>query len=188
MTSKIKNIIIIVVAAAVLIAAYFIFFNKVPEQANLTTTGVTLPSSASVQTTGSAIGADFLATLLSVKSITLDDSVLTDPAFASLHDSSIVLIPDQTEGRPNPFAPIGTDVLPAAPSTTTSGTTTNESGISGTVGAATGSISPTVPASSNSGTNSGTSAGSKNSTSSGTSTGTGASTTGGTSSNSQVPQ
>ena len=28
----------------------------------------------------------------------------------TLHDSSILLIPDGTEGRPNPFAPIGSDI------------------------------------------------------------------------------
>lgn len=72
------------------------------------------------QSGGSAAPDDFLASLLNVQNIKLDESIFSDPAFASLHDSSILLIPDGTEGRPNPFAPIGSDaaavpVAPAAP-------------------------------------------------------------------------
>ena len=114
MTSKIKNIIIFIVIAVVLILVYVFFFKKAPDTPNLTTTSTTTgsvsPEDATAQT--DSIGGDFLATLLNVKSIKLDDSIFASPIFASLHDSSIELTPDGTEGRPNPFAPIGTDILP----------------------------------------------------------------------------
>ena len=112
MNSKIKNIIIFVVVAIILILAYIFFFKPAPEQATLTTaTGNSVLPSTNVADKDTTIGADFLSTLLSVKSINLDDSIFVDSAFATLHDSSILLTPDQTEGRPNPFAPIGSDVL-----------------------------------------------------------------------------
>ena len=55
------------------------------------------------------VAKDFLTLLLSVKNIKLDDAIFFDVAFNSLHDSSITLIPDGTEGRPNPFAQFGND-------------------------------------------------------------------------------
>jgi len=156
MSPKIKNIIIFGVAAIILILAYFLFFKPAPEQANLTTTTTTGDATvANVETSNTTIGADFLNTLLSVKNINLDDSIFSDPSFASLHDSSIVLVPDTTQGRPNPFLPIGTDVLSttnAAPSTST----TDGTGISGTVGAPTAPTDASANAVSGTGTSSDT--------------------------------
>jgi hypothetical protein len=112
MASKIKNIILFTVIAAALILAYVFFFKKAPEQAPLvSSSGVpVLPAVSSDQT--SEIGRDFLSVLLNVKNIRLNDSIFSDSAFLSLHDSSILLIPtaNETEGRPNPFAPIGSDI------------------------------------------------------------------------------
>ena len=74
--------------------------------------------------------------LLNVKNIKLDDSIFSDIAFSNLRDSSITLIPDGTEGRPNPFAPIGSDASVApvnnssVPKTTQ---TTTQSGVPPTV-------------------------------------------------------
>ena len=144
MSSKIKNIIIFVVIGLALVLIYIFFLKPAPAQPNLVTSsgGTTSPSVTATADQTTQIGADFLATLLSVKSISLDDSIFTDSAFASLHDSSIVLTPDQTEGRPNPFLPIGTDVLPTTDNTqanvltqTTDTTNTSAPSISGTVGA-----------------------------------------------------
>jgi hypothetical protein len=63
------------------------------------------------------VAKDFFALLLNVKNIKLDDAILSDPAFLSLRDSSIVLVPDGNEGRPNPFAKFGNDavVIPTTP-------------------------------------------------------------------------
>ena len=139
MSSKIKTIIILVVIGIALFLIYFFFLKPAPAEPNLTTTtntDVTTPDTntpASLATT--AIGADFLATLLNVKSLKLDDSIFSSLVFTTLKDSSIELVLGQTEGRPNPFAPIGTDVLSNQGIQTENLNTINEIGISGTVGA-----------------------------------------------------
>lgn len=144
MNSTIKNIIIFVAIAAALVLAYIFFFHKSAPVANLTSSSTTAVPVAGVSasTQPSAIGSDFLSILLNVKSIKLDDSIFLDPAFLSLHDSSILLISDGTEGRPNPFAPIGADI---STSSTSNSTLTNLIPISNTVPPA--SSTPTVPAS-----------------------------------------
>lgn len=71
----------------------------------------------------SAIAGDFLNLLLNVKNIRLDDSILRDPSFNNLRDSSITLIPDGNEGRPNPFAQFGNDPMPEVSIPTTAAPT-----------------------------------------------------------------
>ncbi len=140
MASKIKNIIIFTVIAAILILAYIFFIKPAPEQQNLvssstsSTTTDTTSTDTSTLDQNSAIAQNFLSVLLSVKSIKLDDTIFSDPAFVNLHDSSILLTAPGDEGRTNPFAPIGYDtpatittppsstpsapIIPATPSTT----------------------------------------------------------------------
>lgn len=127
MTPKIKNIIIFTVVAVVLILIYIFFIKKAPEKATLVATSpnATLPSS-NTSPQDPSITKDFLSLLLNVKSIKLNNAIFSDIAFTSLRDSSIVLVPDGTEGRPNPFAPIGSDnVAPPVNNTNNSGVTTN---------------------------------------------------------------
>ena len=113
MNSTVKNIIIFVVIGAALVLVYVFFLKPAPPQASLTTsTSSPVSTGATAPLQSSAIGADFLSVLLNVKSIKLNDGIFVNPAFATLHDSSINLTPDGTEGRPNPFAPIGSDVAP----------------------------------------------------------------------------
>ena len=104
---KLKNIIILVAIAlaAVLFYTFFVKDDRGSETL-LSSTGGEPELSTSANP---AIAGDFLALLLSVKNITLSDAILSDPAFLSLADSSIELIPEGNEGRPNPFAPIGSD-------------------------------------------------------------------------------
>lgn len=111
--SKIKNIIIAVVIVGILIVAYFVIFKKDAPEANLvsSTGNAVIPTSTSDQ--NSLLSKDFLSLLLNVKNIKLDDSIFTDSAFASLRDSTIELISDGNEGRPNPFAPLGSDISAA---------------------------------------------------------------------------
>jgi len=121
MASKIKNIIIFTVIAALLILVYIFFIKPAPEQQNLISSpvaGTTLPNTDTTDQ-NSLIARNFLSLLLSVKSIKLDDSIFSSPDFINLHDSSILLIPPVDEGRPNPFAPIGSDitVIPPTPIT-----------------------------------------------------------------------
>lgn len=113
--------------AGVLIFAYLSFFKGSPQQPGLVPTpfnslilpgsGLGPPGGDSALTApgaGSSITSEFLSILLNIRNIKLDDSILSDPAFKSLKDSSIVLIQDSEEGRPNPFAPIGTDAREAS--------------------------------------------------------------------------
>lgn len=116
---KIKNIIIFVIIAIVLILIYVYFIKPEPDTATLiSSSGSPEVPAGAVTDNNSTITEEFLTLLLSVKSIKLDDSIFTDPAFASLSDSTIVLTPDGNEGRPNPFAPFGNDVV-MAPTITT---------------------------------------------------------------------
>ena len=115
MKAKIKNLIIFVVIGALMLGAYFFFIKKAPEEPNLATsesspTTTATTGGVSSGTLDTQLSKDFLSVLLSIKSISLDDSIFADVAFQSLKDSTIVLLPDGSEGRPNPFAPIGTDI------------------------------------------------------------------------------
>ena len=126
---KIKNIIIFTAIAAVFVLIYIFFIRPSPEEENLVLSpgAVMLPDMGGVTTGGNAqvtaplIAKDFLSLLLNVKNIKLDDTILSDLAFLSLRDSSIVLVPDGNEGRPNPFAQFGNDavVTPTVPDSET---------------------------------------------------------------------
>ncbi len=120
--SKIKNIIVLVVVGAILVAVYFLYIKKDPsESANLISSSLDpTASNGVVGATITSISQDFLTLLLGVKDINLVDSIFADTAFTSLDGShSILLTPDGTEGRLNPFAPLGTDatVPPITPTT-----------------------------------------------------------------------
>lgn len=122
---KIRNIIIFVVIAAIFILIYVFYIKSSSPTANLVSSpsANTLPNVNTGENTGGTdtntangtpfVAQDFLALLLNVKNIKLDDSIFSDPAFNSLHDSSIILTQDGTEGRPNPFAQFGNDATPA---------------------------------------------------------------------------
>lgn len=113
MASKIKNLIIFVVIAVVLILIYIFFIKKAPEEQNLVSSSKlnTVLSDTNTLDQNSVIAKDLLSVLLSVKSIKLDDTIFSNEAFLSLQDSSILLNPSGDEGRANPFAPIGYEML-----------------------------------------------------------------------------
>lgn len=122
--TKVKNIIIFVAITIALTLIYVFFIRNTGDQ----TVPASLVSSSSngvlptTNTTNpnSQITKDFLSLLLNVKSIKLEDTLFSDLAFNALHDSSILITPDGTEGRPNPFAPIGSEnmALPIRAKTT----------------------------------------------------------------------
>lgn len=91
------------VALLLLIYVYLTYFSGGSSSASLTASDSASPLSA-----------DILVTLQSIHSITLDNSIFTDPAFISLSDFGVI-IPPENIGRRNPFAPLG-----ASTSTTTS--------------------------------------------------------------------
>ena len=119
---NIKNILIFGGVAVALILVY-VFFIRTPEGSAPSAITVSDSSNGTLDSSdtndqNSLLASNFLSLLLNVKNIKLNVSILSDRTFESLHDSSIILEPDGTEGRPNPFAPIGNDgtapVIPPA--------------------------------------------------------------------------
>lgn len=82
------------------------------------------------------VGQGFLDTLLSLRTIKLDRSVLDRDSFKALRDFTKELIPQNNQGRPNPFAPIGTDVeiAPSAAPTPETGASLQAQAIASTSG------------------------------------------------------
>ena len=94
------------VLGAVMIFGYFsLFGGDSADEGSLSSSGLNESGAQS------SIQQEFLPILLNIKNLKLDDSIFQDPAFLSLTDSSIILVPDGNEGRPNPFAPIGFDTI-----------------------------------------------------------------------------
>jgi len=122
---KIKNIIIFVSIGAVLVLTYFFFIRTPAPEDNLvvSSTSGSLEGAAAME--GEVAAArEFLTLLLSVRNIRLDDSVFSDAGFKNLDGShSITLVQDGSEGRPNPFAPLGSDAPKIAPAGNTPLTT-----------------------------------------------------------------
>ena len=110
MSPKLKNIIIFVVIFIVAVVVYNFFFAKEKETAFLVTTtplGVTPIGDIS---TPSEIGQEFLATLLNIRTLKLDNSIFLSNEFNTLRDFSVPLTIPEEVGRPNPFAPLGEEV------------------------------------------------------------------------------
>jgi hypothetical protein len=120
MNPKIRNIIILIAIAAVLILIYIFVIKPSPDQDNLVSSAP-LPSVNNFETgtstanEASLVDKDFLPLLLNAKNIKLNDAIFSDLAFNSLNDSSIPLVLDGTEGRPNPFAQFGNDPVVIIP-------------------------------------------------------------------------
>lgn len=62
-------------------------------------------SAASTTVATEPLSNELLIALTNLNAITLDNSVFSDPVFASLTDMGVV-IPPQNVGRRNPFAPV----------------------------------------------------------------------------------
>lgn len=69
-----------------------------------------VPDTAPAAEENNQKGREILALLADLKSVRLDDSIFSDPAFQSLQDTSVELTAEP-KGRPNPFAPLGKDVV-----------------------------------------------------------------------------
>ncbi|MDQ5954864.1 MAG: hypothetical protein QG583_792 [Patescibacteria group bacterium] len=161
MSPKIKNIIIFVGIGLVLVVLYIVLFNKKPEEESFIVSTTTEEEraidafSATLPDENSEIAQEFLAELLSIKSLQLDDAIFAGIVFSSLKDPDVVITQDEKEGRPNPFAPIGfgatptpsAPVIPTTPVTTgTTTTTTNTTTPSGTgSGVSTTPVTPIKP-------------------------------------------
>lgn len=118
MPFNIRNIIIFLGLAAIFISIYVFFIRgSAKDEANLVSSSPVVQGTAGASSAGvqNPIAENFLSLLLNIKNIHLDDSIFSDPAFLSLRDSSMVLVPDGNAGRINPFAQIGSDANPATP-------------------------------------------------------------------------
>jgi len=107
--------------AAVLVFGY-IFFTGGKEEDLLSSEGAVAGENS--LDPNSAVSSEFLSILLNIKGLKLDDGIFSDPVFSSLIDSSIVLVPDGNEGRPNPFAPLGFDFVNVNPAPADTGFST----------------------------------------------------------------
>ncbi|MBI2618257.1 hypothetical protein HYW58_02280 [Candidatus Kaiserbacteria bacterium] len=97
---KYKNILLV---TGILIIA-FIGYSLFSDGSDGVSVLVSSPTSGS-QTRGNN---ELLLLLVSLESISLDDSLFNDPAFKSLIDFGQALIPEPV-GRLNPFAPVGSE-------------------------------------------------------------------------------
>ncbi len=75
------------------------------------------PTLTTTQAAGSSpANSNLVSTLLALRSVKLDASIFSDPAFMSLKDFSTQIVPEPV-GRPNPFAPLSTSASASATST-----------------------------------------------------------------------
>ena len=123
MNHTLKNIIIGIVIIALLGLGYYLFFARssdspspAPKNTGSLTTAEGAPVSSIINTEkplgeveATKIGQEFINQLLSLQAIKLDDEIFSSLSFQSLEDFTIVLIQPGNEGRPNPFAPFGSD-------------------------------------------------------------------------------
>ena len=92
----------------------YIFFIKPSDKGeapSLVSSSPSAVTNTAVLADNSEIAQEFLTLLLSVRSIKLNDAIFSDKAFDALLETPVDLVQDGTEGRPNPFAPLGSDVI-----------------------------------------------------------------------------
>lgn len=93
-----KNIIVAVLVVLVLVTGYFYFSGGTPSS----DTGLLEVAQTSEAT---VVAARVLSLLNQIKSLNIDTSIFSDPAYQTLRDYSVVISP-QNVGRANPFAPL----------------------------------------------------------------------------------
>jgi hypothetical protein len=116
MSGIFKKIIIVIITLGAIIFTIVSVGNEPKVDNNLVSSNpnvnptIGIEGGMSSTNSNNSLGTDeFLTKLLSIKNIELNGSIFEEPSFITLKDSSIILIQDGTEGRPNPFAPIGFD-------------------------------------------------------------------------------
>ena len=93
-----KTVVVIIIIIVVALIAYFYYEGTLPA------TDSTLQVSTASQN-GQAVGANVLSLLSQIKSLKIDTTIFTDPAYQTLRDYTVA-IPQENVGRSNPFAPI----------------------------------------------------------------------------------
>jgi len=118
MTSKTKQIIIAVVVIAIAFFGYQMFF--APKDTGTSTLSTT---SAVKQTV--VDGAQLYTMLKRLTNVNLKGDIFSNQTFISLVDYGVT-IQDQPVGRPNPFAPIGSDSGSQVSTTTSANATISQ--------------------------------------------------------------
>ncbi len=123
--NKFIKIIIVIVVLGVLAVLGASFFSGESGGSATNTTGLRSANTGETvsPTTGGSISSqdsdtlnrEFLAILLNLESISLNDDIFSEPAFSALIDNTVRLNQPGNEGRPNPFAPIGIDTQTTVP-------------------------------------------------------------------------
>lgn len=112
MGKAIKTILILVVLGAIV---YFGAQFFAPDE-SADTGLVSSSDTAAAAGDGENIGGEFVTLLLNMRTIKLDDSFFQSTSFKALEDFSTNIQPENNQGRPNPFAPIGQDGASASAS------------------------------------------------------------------------
>ncbi len=109
MKSRTPVTIAIILGAAVLVYAVYTYVFAPAQIApgTLSQSGVVNPAAPDRSQSS------FLDIIVGLRSLELDGSIFTNPAFRSLQDFGVTL-GTQPKGRPNPFAPLGVDAVVAA--------------------------------------------------------------------------
>lgn len=115
MTKNVKKLLIILgVLIAIAVAVVLLpKIKKEPESALISTSATTnIPANmnANIPINSPDPSREFVSLLQSIKSITLDTTLIQSKAFQSLVNHGTVLPENAPSGRPNPFAVIGDDV------------------------------------------------------------------------------
>ena len=113
MKSIIKKGIVILLGVGAVAIGYKLFFSSPSAPKENLTSSAPVTNTTAPTITDTAVGRELLSTLLNLRTIKLNDQIFTNPSFTSLRDFTITLSGNTPEGRPNPFAPIGTDAAPA---------------------------------------------------------------------------
>lgn len=126
MTKNIKKLLIILGVVVIV----FIIVVIIPKVQNSTQSQAPLVSKNSLSSNGIHSTPDpsqqFVVLLQSIKSISLDPSLIQSKAFQKLVNYGSILPVDAPAGRPNPFAPIGQDTIIPVVDTTIQDTVNNQ--------------------------------------------------------------
>lgn len=111
---NIKTILIVVIVVIIAFVGYgfLISGNKKESASGVTKQAVTTTSGSSAPTNAGALdgpGKEFVTQLLAIQNIKFNLQLFSDPVFQGLQDWSREILPQET-GRPNPFAPLESDV------------------------------------------------------------------------------
>ncbi len=108
MSKKIKAFVIVILIIIGIVLAVSYAGNKTPTPAVEGALSSSKAAGVPLSTTEATVN-DFTSSLSTIKGISIDTSIFSNPAYQALRDYPVALGTDVV-GRPNPFAPIGSDV------------------------------------------------------------------------------